>query len=193
VAKERLSDRLGERITPAWELLTKTGLFVSKTPEFHAFEAQLMSWRSCLQLRKNDPEEVRRVRQELVELRRWLRLEGYDLSLADHNLITQGFRNDASLGEGFRRLVLFFLQDGSLMYLPGEANHVELGSFLERLPRRNTDIAIVERHFLWYRWGGKTLVLSGSDTESKEDFAKLERRVEADRMKLLAQLKGLGG
>ena len=191
----RLSDMLSDRFSDVWKLLSETTLFLSRTKEFGAHEQQLRTWRADLQSSGRNPEVAQRIRSELTALRKSLRLQGYDLSLGGQNLIIDGFRNDACLGEGFRRVVIF-ISDNALFFLAGEENHIALAEFLEKrieaeIQARRTRIRILDRHYLWYRRQGQDLILSGSDTETKEDFDRLSAMCAANSLLFLSGLKGL--
>ncbi len=183
-----------DHFTDVWQLLSETTQFLSKTKEFANYEAQLRRWRSELQSKRHDSETTMKVRNELVNLRKHLRLMGYDLSLAKQTLKFEGFRNDACIRDGFKRLVMVFT-DKDLYWMTGEDNHISLSEYLER--RLETALAsgtieqIRDRHYLWYKRQGNTLVLSGSDTETKEDFERLAAIGAANPLWLLGKLKGL--
>jgi hypothetical protein len=185
---------ISERFTDVWQLLSETTQFLSKTKEFVHYENQLREWRAQLQSKRLDSETNLRIRSELVNLRKHLRLMGYDLSLAKQTLRFEGFRNDACIRDGFRRLVLVFT-DRDVYWLSGDDNHINLAEYLER--RLESALAngeieqIRDRHYLWYKRQGSTLILSGSDTESKEDFQRLEAIGNANPLLLLSKLKGL--
>lgn len=187
---ETLANALSDRFSDVWKLLSETTTFLSRTPSFHQYELQLRSWRARLQRSPHDSDARKEVRTELVELRKSLRLLGYDLSLASQDLRFEGFRNDACLREGFRRVVIF-LSDSGTFWLSGEDNHVTLAGFLEERLETMGIYGIRERHFLWYRRRGSDLILSGSDTEAPEDFAHLEKIGAANPLIFLAGLKGL--
>ena len=140
-----------------------------------------------------DVGKQKQIRQEIIELRKSLRLEGYDLSLARQNLVLDGFRNDASLGEGYRRVVIIF-GDQDIYWLSGDDNHITLSELLERQLltsfKKRSDF-IRSRHYLWYTRKGNNLVLAGSDTETIENFERLKAMAEANSLKILAKLKGL--
>lgn len=179
-----------EKFTDVWKLLSETTTFLSRTKLFMQYESQLRQWRATLQSSPHDSDVMRIVKRELVELRKSLREQGYDLSLGSRNLRFEGFRNDASLSEGFRRLVLF-IGDGGVYWQEGEDNHIALSGFLDDRMDRMRVSNIRERHYLWYRRVGSDLVFSGSDTEDKEDFRRLERIGNANPLLLLSALKGL--
>ncbi|AEJ18831.1 hypothetical protein [Gracilinema caldarium] len=185
---------ISERFTDVWQLLSETTQFLSKTKEFAHYENQLREWRAQLQSKRLDSETHLRIRSELVNLRKHLRLMGYDLSLAKQILRFEGFRNDACIREGFRRLVVVFT-DKDVYWLSGDDNHINLAEYLERRLESALSSGEIERihdrHYLWYKRQGNNLILSGSDTESKEDFARLEAIGNANPLLLLSKLKGL--
>ncbi|MDR1374301.1 MAG: hypothetical protein LBJ24_04945 [Treponema sp.] len=191
----RLADILSDRFSDVWKLLSETTLFLSRIGELPSYENQLRSWRLELQNSRKKQEIYPRIRSELTALRRMLRLQGYDLSLVKQNLVFDGFRNDASLGQGFTRVVLFISGD-DIYWLCGDENHISLASHLERqmgewMNSKHIYIRITARHFLWYRRRGCDLILSGSDTEAKEDYAHLKAAGEANTLWFLAKLKNL--
>jgi hypothetical protein len=189
-----LIEMLSDRFSDVWKLLSETSVFLSRTMELENYDKQLRDWREELQRSRNNPETVQRIRSEIIELRKLLRLQGYDLSLGSQNLILDGFRNDACMAEGFRRLVIF-ITNVSLYYIVGDDNHITLSDYLERrlmtenvLDARNR---VVDRHYLWYQRQGQNLILSGSDTEGKADFERLKAEVDANVFLFLSGLKRL--
>jgi hypothetical protein len=189
--KPSIKELLSDRFSDIWQLLSETTQFLSRTPVFGQYESQLRRWRLELQSGGQDAELSRGIRQELTELRKSLRLQGYDLSLAKQQLVFEGFRNDAALAEGFRRAVIFFgLED--IYWLAGEDNHIVLAELLEQqLAAAQVFKPIRSKHYLWYRRRGNDLVLCGSDTEMKEDFERLKAMGEANSLIILGKLRGL--
>ena len=186
-----MKNLLGERFTDTWRLLSETTSFLSRTQVFALYEEELRSWRHDLQGAPKGGDEYKRVRQEIIELRTSLRQQGFDLSLARQNLVLEGFRNDASLAEGFRRVVVFFGDDDAY-WLAGEENHVTLAELLEiQINTSKRHISIRSKHYLWYCRKGDNLVLAGSDTETKEDYERLKAMAEVNSLVILAKLKGL--
>ncbi|MDR1308158.1 MAG: hypothetical protein LBK74_11365 [Treponema sp.] len=188
-----LTELLADRFSDTWRLLSETSQFLSRTPVFDYHEDQLRLWRRDLQNAGKDAEISRQIREEVTELRKSLRRQGYDLSLAKQNLVIEGFRNDTALAEGFSRVVLFFTGD-DIYWLAGDDNHITLAEMLERqldARLREDRRGIRSRHYLWYRRKGNDLVLSGSDTEMKEDFERLKAMAKANDLVILAKLKGL--
>jgi hypothetical protein len=187
----KLADIFSDLFSDAWKLLSETTVFLSRTKEFHLYEDQLRLWRAELQTSSKNPELTQRIRSEVTGLRKNLRLQGYDLSLGRQNLIFDGFRNDASMAEGFKRVVLF-ITDKDIFWLTGEDNHIALAEFLERqLETGYRQIQLLSKHYLWFRRMGTDLILSGSDTELKEDFEYLKAMGEANQLLFLSKLKKL--
>lgn len=184
------AEAVGDRLADPWKLLSETTAFISRTPLMKEYEDQLRRLRSELQTCRGAADTVRRIRAELVEIRKTLRLQGWDVSLGSLNLVFDGFRNDACMAEGFRRLVLFLGDQGG-WWLTGESNHINLAEYLEERVLAAGQGRVRERHFLWYRWHGGDLVLSGSATETKEDFERLRSIGEATPLRLLSVLKKL--
>jgi hypothetical protein len=189
-----LMEMLSDRFSDAWKLLSETSVFLSRAKELESYDKQLRQWRAELQTSRNNPEVVQRIRSEIIALRKHLRLQGHDLSLGRQNLILDGFRNDACMGEGFRRLVIF-LTDKGLYYIAGDDNHIALSDYLERrLMAENVldgRTRLLDRHYLWYLRHGQDLILSGSDTEGKEDFERLTAETDANIFQFLSGLKRL--
>ena len=186
-----LASSLSERRASTWVLLSDTTNFLSRTSVFPQYEAELMEMRRLLNSSSGSSENERLVRKELTELRQALRVQGYDLSLGKLELCFQGWRNDASTVEGFRRLVLFLGKNG-IWYACGEDNHMALHDQLDSALRA-TDAEIFQKHYLWYRWNHGQLILSASDTERKDDFEALKAWSEQPerRLYLLSRLKKL--
>ncbi|MDR1277462.1 MAG: hypothetical protein LBK02_01790 [Treponema sp.] len=190
-----LADLVSDKFSDIWKLLSETTVFLSRTGESDTYEKQLRSWRSELQSAGRNTETAHRIRSELTELRKHLRLQGYDLSLGRQNLIIDGFRNDTCLGEDFRRVVLFIAED-QVFFMAGDDNHIALAEYLDRqvdaaVVSRKTRVRILDRHYLWYRRDGQDLILSGSDTETKEDFERFSAMCRANSLLFLSALKNL--
>ena len=188
-----IKDKLRDSFSDTWRLLSETSRFLERTPVFPQYEEDLRSWRRKLQAAAKGGDISRRIRQEIIELRKSLRQQGYDLTLAKQNLVFEGFRNDASLGEGFRRVVIFFC-DNEVLWLSGDDNHITLSELLEK--QSYTRLALqrtVNRssHYLWYRRKGNDLILAGSDTEPKEGYEQLKAMAEANSLLILSRLKEL--
>ena len=140
---------------------------------------------------RNDSRLIDEVRRELIAFRAELRRMGYDIKLGACQIRFEGFRHDDAVAEGFTRMVLFLAPPDNLYYLTGAENHIALDGFLERRLSRANIRTIGRRHYLWYRWYQNTLVLSGADTEGKEDFETLKRMVQDDQLFFLKRLKKL--
>jgi hypothetical protein len=189
-----LENALSDRFRDVWKLHSETSLFLSRTEEMEAYDRQLRQWRADLQTFQRNPEDVQRIRLEITALRKHLRLQGYDLSLGSQHLILDGFRNDAAMAEGFKRVVLY-LATTTIYYLSGDSNHIELGNYLERQLATERVLhesnRILDKHYLWYARQGQNLILSGSDTEGKADYERLKAEVDANIFLFLRSLKKL--
>jgi hypothetical protein len=185
----RLFNNLRDSFQSDWKLLSDTEHFLASTPLQRSYEQQFTVWRKRLQTEKNDAVRAS-VREELVALRKALRMEGYDLSLGAIRLIVKDFVNDDAAARGFRRVVICFCDTG-VYWLSGEANHLELGSALQSELERKRLYIHPEMHYLWFLWERNALLLSGSATESPETFERLQTRVQANPQKVLRYLKTL--
>jgi hypothetical protein len=169
---KRVATGLSERLASAWVLLSDTTNFLSRTSVFAHYESQLRDLRQRLANSKDDPLAVKGVKKELTELRAALRIQGYDLSLGALELSIKGFRNDAAVVEGFRRIVIF-IGKRDLWYITGDDNHQALHDFLEAECDRRGISNIEHKHYLWFRWNHGLLIISGADSERAEDFETL--------------------
>jgi hypothetical protein len=183
---------LPDRFKDLWELLSETTNFLSRTDDFYLYEQKLRILRAGLQASRNDSAARETIRGDIIQLRRDLRALGYDLSIARQNIICDGFRNDACMAEGFRRVVIAFTSAG-IFWLAGDDNHLTLSEFLDARMDGVTGkrISISSKHYLWYRRRGHELTLSGADTELKDDFERLKKIVDLNPLKVLSALKDL--
>lgn len=188
----RTARALGERIVPIRVLLARTTDFLGRTSLFTQYEGRLRDLNARLSGSRGDDAVSAEVRRELIEIRRGLRLAGYDLTLGNRDLVLQGFRSDAAQGEGFRRAVLF-LGDRTLWCLSGEANHAELHDRLERSIHGTRSVPIRNKHYLWYRWDRDLLRVSGAATETASDWETFKAwcEVREHRLSLLSRMRGL--
>ena len=190
---EKLTTRLFNNIRDSfqsdWKLLSETEHFLVSTPLQQNYEQQFAVWRKQLQTAHNDAARAS-VREEIIALRKMLRLEGYDLSLGSIQLIVKDFVNDDAAARGFRRVVICFCDEG-LFWLSGEANHLELAADLQSELERKRLYVHPEMHYLWFLWKRNALLLSGSATETKEAFERLRKRAQANPQKILRYLKTL--
>jgi hypothetical protein len=187
---KRFGTSLAERLASTWVLLSDTTNFLSRTSVFEQYEDQLRAMRQRLSSSKGDDRLLKETREELTELRSSLRLQGYDLSLGALDLSVKGFRNDAALAEGFRRLVLF-IGAKELWLLAGEENHIALHDYLAAQCDNRRGAAILQKHYLWFRWTNGLLAISGADSETAEDFAELQAWAEIpeNRFLLLGKMR----
>ncbi|MDR1505682.1 MAG: hypothetical protein LBI67_01130 [Treponema sp.] len=182
---------LSKKITEVWNLLNETAILVNRTGVRRRFENQLVVLRSQLQKAIANPNIVKEVYSGLTGLRQQLRLSGYDLSMGKYALVFDGFRNDETLGSGFKRVVLFIGEE-RFYWLTGDENHIMLANAMEQhLSKIPNPEPILEVHSLWFLRTRTAFTLSGSATETAEDYQKLKIRGEADSLLFLSRLKGL--
>lgn len=187
---KRFGKGLAERFASTWVLLSDTTNFLSRTSVFDQYEDELRDMRQKLASSKDNDAEIKAVREELVELRAALRVQGYDLSLGALDLSVKGFRNDASLAEGYKRIVVF-IGERDIWYISGEENHIALHDYLETECERRRISGILQKHYLWFRWSNGLLSISGADSETAEDFQALQAwaSVPEHRFLLLGRLR----
>ena len=185
----RLFNKLKDSFQSDWKLLSETEHFLASTPLHRNYEQQFAVWRKRLQAAQNDTVRAA-VREEIIALRKALRLEGYDLSLGSIQLIVKDFANDDAVARGFRRVVICFC-DAGLFWLSGEGNHLELAGNLQSELERKRLYIRPEMHYLWFLWKRNALLLSGSATEIPEAFERLQKRAQANPQKILRYLKAL--
>ena len=185
----RLFNNLRDSFQSDWKLLSETEHFIASTPLQQHYERQFALWRKRLQKACDDTVRTS-VREEIIALRKTLRMEGYDLSLGAIQLIVKDFVNDDAAARGFRRVVLCFC-DAGLFWLSGEANHLELAGDLQAELERKRLYVHPEMHYLWFLWKRDALLLSGSATELPEAFERLQTRAQANPQKILRYLKTL--
>ena len=187
---KRISSSIAERLASTWLLLSDTTNFLARTSVFPQYENQLREMRARLGASRDNIDALRTIRKELTELREALRLQGYDLSLGKLELSIKGFRNDAAIAEGFRRIVIF-IGAKDLWFIVGDDNHITLHDHLDEECVRRGISDIQHKHYLWYRWNNGLLMLSGADSEPAEDFELLKAWAEVPehRLFLLGRLK----
>lgn len=194
-SKKTFSEFLREKFSSELILLSETEQFISRLPEFETYEKQFKEWRRLLLNQKTSSDTqvsfvMDTIRQEIVALRKELRLQGYDLRLGTQRLEVKGFLNDDALARGYKRVVVCF-SDPHVYYLVGSANHVELARELEAELLRKNIHSTTEMHYLWFLRTSEGLFLSGSATEPKDNFIRLQDRAEANPLKILTALKNL--
>jgi hypothetical protein len=193
----KLENLLSDKTTNTWQLLSETDYFLSQAGLYSGYEDQIRNLRARLNSAGKSGKEkiIKEIHSEIVDIRKELRLLGYDISLGRYRLVFDGFRHDDSIREGFRRIVLFILDD-SFIWLKGEANHIELAEILEQQITRHTQatgkrINVRGKHYLWYLRTRNELILSGADTETKENYEQLKAFGEASGLLFLSRLKNL--
>ena len=187
---DTLFQRLAESFTSTWRLLSDTTNFLSRIKLLEKYEAELRDWRARLSRSRTDQQAMRVVKEEIVALRRLLREQGHDLRLGSRDIALEGFRNDDSMAEGFKRMVLGVAED-DVYWLTGDANHIELADALERTCRARRSCKPYALHCLWYRWRNNVLVLSGAASETAEAFEEFKMYFGDNREFLLRKLSRL--
>jgi hypothetical protein len=170
---KRIGSSLAERLASTWVLLSDTTSFLSRTSVFDQYEGELRDLRQRIAAAQADERSLHEARQELIALRAALRGQGYDLSLGSFDLSIKGFRNDAAVAEGFKRAVIF-IGESDLWAITGESNHRALHDYLESECEKRRISGLTQKHYLWFRWNSRLLIISGADSESAEDFAELQ-------------------
>jgi hypothetical protein len=192
----KIKEILSNKTSDVWRLLSETDSFLSRTGEYSHYEHQMRGLRARLAAAgKMHRDKIKEIHSELVSIRKHLRLSGYDLSLGKYRLVFDGFRHDDSIREGFRRLV-FFICDDFFLWLTGDANHIDLAETLEQQITRHSAasgkrIVIKGKHYLWYLRTRDELILSGADTETKDDYERLKAYGEVSSLLFLSRLKNL--
>ena len=182
-------NNLNEYFSSAWTLLSDTTIFLSNnTKIFYQYELHLRDLRHRLESNRANEEVIREVRSEVAAIRKALRLQGYNLKLGSLDLRLEGFRNDDAISRGFKRCVLILLEDGDVLYITGTSSHIELDSAMEARMVTSGYRAVSEKHYLWFKWVNRVLVLSGAASETADDFEKLKDYVSENKEILLKKL-----
>jgi hypothetical protein len=185
---------LNEYFASVWTLMSDTTIFLSNnTKILYQYESQLRELRHRLERNRKNSEVLQEVRQELVIIRKALRMQGYNLRLGSLDLRLEGFRNDEALSDGFSRCVLFLLEDGDIIYITGTSNHIELDDALERRQAAKGYRPVIGKHFLWFKWENRVLILSGAASETKDDFDEFREYVAENKSTILRRLSKMGG
>ena len=188
--KNRFLNNLAEGVASTWKLLSDTTNYLSQARLLESYGQELTEMRNQLYRFRKNPETARQVREQVVALRRELRLQGHDLRLGSRDIALEGFRHDDAMGQGFRRLVLGVAAN-DVVALAGDLNHNELADLLDqRLMRQRRDQSF-SMHFLWYRWRNNVLVLSGAASETAESFEELKSYFAENKELLLRKLARL--
>jgi hypothetical protein len=186
---------LDGKIDQYWKLLDETAALLSRTSVKSRFERQLAAIALRFQSAPANLASLEELHGVLTELRRELRLLGYDLSMGKYTLILDGLRNDEAFGS-LTRMVLAIDQNGAFYWKTGDANHLALFQSLENSimkikSTKKVDLKIRDLHYLWFKKTKSTVTLSGSATETGEAYERLKKYAEADGLLFLSRLKGL--
>ena len=183
-------NNINEHFSSVWTLLSDTTIYLSNNKKlFQQYELHLRELRHRLEANRTNQDVIQDVRSELAAIRKGLRLQGYNLRLGTLDLRLEGFRNDEALAQGFKRCVIYILEDGDVLYLTGTANHIELDAAMEARLRASGYFSVEEKHYLWFKWANRVLILSGAATETADDFEDLKDYVEEKKEFLLRKLE----
>jgi hypothetical protein len=84
-------DRLAESTSSTWRLLSDTTNFLSRVKLLDSYETELRTWRAQLSRKRTDPQITKEVREEIVAVRKLLRLQGYDLRLGSKDIALEAW------------------------------------------------------------------------------------------------------
>jgi hypothetical protein len=122
--------------------------------EGEVYQESLRNWRQLLQTRSRDPETVKKVREEIVALRKAFRKNGYDVSLGSLDIVCEGFKNEIAIREGYQRIVIL-IGAQEILYETGTGNHLDLWEALEQRSRR------------LFRAGNASIITSGTNGKGR--------------------------
>jgi hypothetical protein len=186
----KIFDKLAESLSSTWTLLSDTTNFLSRVHLLPAYDEDIRNLRARLVASRKNSLAIHQVRDEVVAIRKALRLQGYDLRLGSKDIVLEGFRNDDAMAEGFRRIVLG-IAEADIYYIAGDVNHIELAQQLEAQCSTRRRCTPYMPHFLWYRWRNNVLVLSGAASETAGSFEELKEYFSKNKDYLLKKLSSL--
>ncbi|MFW5807665.1 MAG: hypothetical protein ACOCWH_01285 [Spirochaetota bacterium] len=188
--KEPLT-QLREEFSTVWTLLNDTSRYLKRASLFQEYEAMLRMWRAGLQKRYTDPESYRKIKRQIIGLRRQLRTEGHDLRLGKYDIVFSGFKSDNAPTYGFRRAVIY-LSKSEFSYIAGDENHGDLLRYLERRLGTQFRMNYIYVHNIWFRWrDGSILEIAGADSETRKSYESLVSFVEENRMYALKKMSSI--
>jgi len=186
---------INEKVNQYWKILDETAALLNRTAVKGRFEKQLTAIALRFQSAPANLANLKELHEALTELRKQMRLLGYDLSMGKYTLYFDGFHNDEVYGS-FTRMVLLIDQNGAFYWNIGDSNHVTLAYFLENTilkakAIKKLNVKIRDKHYLWFKKTKSTVTLSGSATETTEAYERLKEYAETDNLLFLSRLKGL--
>jgi hypothetical protein len=179
-----------EEISSIWTLLNDTEIFLNRINKFEEYENDFREWRKNIKQNFTNSETRTRVKQEIINLRKSLRLQGHDLKLGSKDIKVFGFKSDDATLEGFRRLIVVLCPD-NVFYITGDENHQELMRFLSLRQGIESIYSLGEVHSLWFRWRDNILQICGADSESKDDLEKFVEFTAKNKSLMLKKLKNV--
>ena len=187
---ESFLNKIHEEITSIWKLLNDTTIFLNRIKKADLYEQDLRDWRINIQKYRSNPEKIKEIKKNLIEFRKTLRLQGFNLQLGSKDIEIFGFKSDDAPLEGYKRLTIAYTGN-EIYYIKGEENHQELTRLLAFRLRVESIFIFKEVHHLWFRWRDNVLQIFGADSESKDDLERFKKYVDENKSILLKKLKNI--
>jgi hypothetical protein len=181
-------NNLREEISSIWTLLNDTEIFLIRIEKINEYENDFREWRNTIKLYYNNDKIRTETKKEIINLRKSLRLQGYDLRLGSKDIKISGFKSDNATLEGYRRMTIVLSKE-NIYYITGEASHQELIHQLCMRYGINDIYALGKVHCLWFRWKDNILQFCGADSESKDDFENFIKYALSNKNLMLKKLK----
>jgi hypothetical protein len=181
-------NKIKEEISSIWTLLDDTSIFLSKINKFEDYEKDIRYWKECLRNYHHNSDIRNEIKREIINLRKNLRLDGYNLQLGAKDIEVFEFKSDDASLEGYKRMVLVIDKD-DFFYLTGEENHMLLLKYLCIRLRKKEGYAFKGIHFLWYRWIDNILQFCGADSESKYNYENFKEFVKNNKNNILKKIE----
>ena len=183
------------KVNKYWEFLDETSALLNRTAVKGRFEKELSAIAHRFQCAPKNLAILKELNEALKELRKQMRLLGYDLTMGKYTLFFDGFYNDEAYGS-FTRMVLVIDKNYAFYWNTGDANHVTLdyllkNSLMKANMKKEMCIEIKDSHYLWFKKTKTTVTFCGSATETVEAYERLKKYAEADNLFFLSRLKGL--
>jgi predicted Zn-ribbon and HTH transcriptional regulator len=176
-------ESLEEYLLTTRALLSETEQFIiQNTKIYDQYDEAFLQLREILEAGKDRRKEIEKVRVYVSKIRKSLRLKGYNFKIRPMDLKVDGFRNEESAAQGFKRCVVVLTEEGDVLFMAGTENHKEMQKALE------ARASVREVHHLWFNWVDRVLILSGAASESPENFDRFEEYAASHKEYLLKKL-----
>ncbi len=170
-------------------LLLQTEQYVIRnTKIYDQYDEAFLQLREILEAGEDQREEIEKVRVYISKIRKSLRLKGYNFKIRPMDLKVDGFRNEESAAQGFKRCVVVLTEEGDVLFMAGTENHKQMQKALEGKVAASGRDAVREVHHLWFNWVDRVLILSGAASESPENFDRFEEYAASHKEYLLKKL-----